>query len=223
MKNEREQLEMLLCRYLDGDVTDRERADIESMLERDTAVRADLEAYRSLDARLQRLDEADLASLEVPDIDYELQRGHIMEAVERRALLTAPLRKRFFMFRPVYVAVAAAAMVLILASAGFKAYLDGTSRAVSPGPVGAREGVAVNVLKPAEGQVNVAVLPSNAGTVQVEYSRVDMMDLPLGESSDTLSSAALPPGTIAASVDKPLRPARKSPNGGAMGPMTFVE
>ncbi len=215
MKNDREQLEMLLCRYLDGDLNAQERADMDRLLEQDAQLREELSSYRALDEQLKQIDAAQLDAMEIPDIDYEIQRGHIMEAVERKALLVAPLRKRFFLFRPVYASIAVAAVVLIAASVGFMSFLG-------KGEPGAA--VSVSVIKPVtEGQVNVAVLPSQSGTVQVDYPRVDMMDLPLGASSDTLSASAPPSGTVAASVAEVLRPGRRSSNGGAMGPMSLVD
>ena len=109
---EYDNLDLLLCRYLDGDLSRREQAKLEARLADEPALREELRLYASLDGHLP-----DLAGEAPAGVDYVRQRADIMAAVEREALLAAAPRR--LLFRPAALgALAAAAAVLMIVSAG---------------------------------------------------------------------------------------------------------
>lgn len=102
-----EDTERLLVRYLDGELSDREAAELERRVETDGRLGELLRQYASLDGRL-----AELREHTAEGLDEELQRADIVAALERKVLLEGPShRRRIMRFRP--VAVAAAAVVAI--------------------------------------------------------------------------------------------------------------
>jgi len=175
----------LLCRYLDGEVSRRQRRDIERRLETDEALREQLRQYAALDGHL-----AALAGGEVEGVDYGLQRATIVAAVERKALLAPPRRRPVLLRRPVW-ALAAAASVLLLVSAAWFLH--------EPPP---RTG----------GDVVVVEIPPlsryshGAGQVSVSLSPAGSQEPPLAERH--ARGDATPPGTIVVSV-APEAPRRR--------------
>jgi hypothetical protein len=105
-----------LSRYLDGDLTDAERADVERAIENDPALRADLETTRELRRAVR-----DLASGMQPPAELDL----VMEPLRRGA--PAPQRR----VRPVYRWLGAAAAVVL----GVTVTLEMVRRNPSPNTV----------------------------------------------------------------------------------------
>lgn len=101
--------EELLCDYLDGQLSHRQRRLLEKRLERDDDLRERLRQYAALDGMFEQLAEQD-----VEGFDFDQQRSEIVAAAERKALLS-PKRYRPVYLRPVFMGLAAAASLLLLA------------------------------------------------------------------------------------------------------------
>jgi anti-sigma factor RsiW len=177
-------LEFLLCEYLDGELPRRRRRELDKRLEADEALREELRKYTALEARL-----GDLGGEEVEGIDYDLQRAEIVAAVEKRALLQAP-RPRPIYLRPVFGALAAAASILLIISVG--AFL---LRPAAP-PAGRLVEVQIKPAAPLSGRL---------GAVRVELKRPNYDELPL--APDVAAVADAPPGTVVVSIGPDLAPA----------------
>jgi hypothetical protein len=113
---ENENLDLLLCRYLDGELSRREQRKLEERVEQDAGLREELRLLASLDGQLAAMAE------DVPaGADLDRQRAEIVSSVERRALL-APARRRL-VFRPVvWGSLAAAAVLVIVASVAMRQF-----------------------------------------------------------------------------------------------------
>lgn len=181
-----ENLERLLCRYLDGDLSRRERLALEKRLAADEALRAELQRYAALDGYLGGLGEA-----EVDGVDYDLQRAEIVGALEKKVLL-APPRRRPIVLRPVFGIPAAAAAILLLASGA-------VFLLTRPGPLAVNRTILVEVLPP-------VVSPAGAGEIFVQISQPSLDEMPLTFEPSAVEGP--PSGTIVVSVGS--GPARKA-------------
>jgi anti-sigma factor RsiW len=188
MADKQDNLELMLCRYLDGELDPRQRADLERRMAEEPSLREDLARYQALGEALTGLGEE-----EVPGIDYEAQRSAIMERLERRALLRAPAARRVLIFRGVLTGLAAAAVVLIAATIAINLF-HGTGPVVTP-PDTPQGSASMAMLRP-EG----AATGGTSGTVSVAILPVDVMELPLSTASELGDSREAPSGTIAVSV-----------------------
>ncbi|MCK4601215.1 MAG: hypothetical protein KAU28_02035, partial [Phycisphaerae bacterium] len=102
-------LEFEISQYLDGQLSRRRAAELESRLREDPALQKVFGEYVSLVGHIAQQGPEDVA------IDYADQKAEILRAVERKMLLEgAPARRR--LLRPVFGAMAAAAAVLVLAT-----------------------------------------------------------------------------------------------------------
>jgi len=101
--------EELLCDYLDGRLSNRQRRLLEKRLEQDDDLREQLRQYAALDGMFEQLGEDDAEGF-----DFDLQRSEIVAAAERKALL-GPKRFRPVYLRPTFMGLAAAASLLLLA------------------------------------------------------------------------------------------------------------
>lgn len=124
--DENEDWEFLLSQYLDGQLSDRQAAELARRLEKDSRLREELTRYSRLNGELRVVDLEEL-----DEIDYDDQRAGIMAAVERKALLEGLPRRRL-VFRPVFRVLAAAAVLLMLASAGLLVFRHGGPAAAVP-------------------------------------------------------------------------------------------
>lgn len=137
---ENENMDLLLSRYLDGELSRRQQRKLEERLEQDAALREELRLLASLDGQLSAMAE------EVPaGADLDWQRAEIISAVERKALLT-PVRRRLILRPAVWGSMAAAAVLAIAASAGIRYFGTGT--------------------KSVEPTVTMSVLPATAAAVE---------------------------------------------------------
>lgn len=102
-------VEQRLVRYLDGELSDREAAELEARVERDDRLRELLRQYAALDGRL-----AELRDRGAEELDAELQRADIVAALERKVLLEGPSRgSRVIRLKPLAAGLAAAAVIAI--------------------------------------------------------------------------------------------------------------
>lgn len=171
-------LELQLCRYLDGQLPRRERLALEKRLDEDQALREELRRYAALDACLQ-----EIAGGEVDGVDYDLQRAGIIAAVERKTLL-APPRRRPVMLRPTFLVLTAAASILLVFSVAMLVLRP-------PRPVDGTPLVLVEIPP-------VAPRPSGPVDVSVEISAPELDEMPLAPEPESLD--AMPAGTIVVSV-----------------------
>ncbi len=104
--------EAMLCDYLDGRLSHRQRRLLEKRLEQDDDLREQLRQYAALDGMFDQLGENDAEGF-----DFDQQRSEIVAAAERKALLSVK-RYRPVYLRPVFVGLAAASL-LMLAGAAF--------------------------------------------------------------------------------------------------------
>ena len=167
----------LLSRYLDGELTRTEEAQLQRLLTRDGELRQELRRYSVLDEQLQAMGQA-----EPQDIDYDAQRADIIAAVERKVLLEGPLRRRLIL-RPAVRILAAAAALLIVASVGVLIFISATEKVA---PV-----------------VKFTVTPETFAIMGVSKSQMEMKQLdettiafaPLARGTPTV-----PPGTVLVSI-----------------------
>jgi len=103
--------ESLLCDYLDGRLSHRQRRLLDKRIEQDDDLREHLRQYAALDGLFEQL-----AGQDVDGFDFHQQRREIVAAAERKALVGAK-RYRPVYLRPVFVGLAAAASLLLLAGA----------------------------------------------------------------------------------------------------------
>lgn len=111
--------EYLLSQHLDGQLDDRQAGELARRLAEDSQLRQALALYTALADHLRPADREAPAG-----IDYDSQRAAIMAAIERKALLEGLPRRRL-VFRPVFRALAAAAVLLVLASVGVLVFRHG--------------------------------------------------------------------------------------------------
>ena len=177
--NKDNELELLLCDYLDGQLGARRQAKLEKRLAADPELREELRKYAALDGHL-----AELAGGEVEGVDYERQRAEIVAAVERKVLLDAPIR-RPILLRPAFGALAAAAVLLLAVGAGWLLL-----RPPAP-PDPAAASVSVEVLRSTPA-------PSGVVEVSMQFSPVGLDELVVDPDASTAAGA--PGGSIVVSV-----------------------
>lgn len=179
-----EDLELQLCRYLDGELSRRERLALEARLEGDEALQEDLRRYAALDDYL-----AEMGSGELDGVDYDRQRAEIIAAVERKALLTPP-RRRPILLRPTFGLLAAAASILLV--------LAVTGIFFPPGqPAETTSAVLVEIPAPAPRLTGGA-------EISVRLSPAEAHELPLAPEPESLGTT--PPGTVVVSFSAHKHP-----------------
>ncbi len=106
--NEKEQLdlEFRISQYLDGQLSDRQAAELEKRIAGDEKLERLMEQYAAVVSHVsgEPLDES--------KFDFTEQKAGIMQAVERKMLLGGQKRRRIIVLRP-FVRMAAAAAVLV--------------------------------------------------------------------------------------------------------------
>ena len=179
--NNKDDPEYLLSRYLDGDLTSPEKSALLGKLNADDTLGEELRRYTALDENLRTMDRDEL-----DQIDYDAQRARIIAAVERKLLVEGPPRRRLIL-RPAFRVLAAAAMVLIIASAGIVVF-QSTFQGRTPAP----PSVTVALLS---GSPGVAGL----GELTVSMKRLEEEELVMAPAG-VVSSSSLPPGTVLVSA-----------------------
>lgn len=183
--------EFLLSQYLDGQLGERQAADLERRLAKDGTLRRQMELYAALEKKLSALAQ-DAAPA---DVDYDWQRQEIMAALERRSLLNNLQPRRMFLRRPVPMSLMAAAAAVVIAFGGWFV----THRAGS-----AAETVASQVLPARMGSGAVEV------AMEIRPIAKDEAAAAIGKRDEKL--AKLPAGTVMVSVGTDENKPRK--NGG---------
>jgi anti-sigma factor RsiW len=107
-EDERDDRELRLCEYLDGQLSHRQRRRLEKQLDQDEHLRDQLRQYAALDGLFGQL-----ADLDVEGFDFGRQRAEIVAAAERKALLGRRSHRPIY-FRPVFAGLAVAASLLLL-------------------------------------------------------------------------------------------------------------
>jgi anti-sigma factor RsiW len=107
-EDERDDRELRLCEYLDGQLSHRQRRRLEKQLDQDEHLRDQLHQYAALDGLFGQL-----ADLDVEGFDFGRQRAEIVAAAERKALLGRRSHRPVY-FRPVFAGLAVAASLLLL-------------------------------------------------------------------------------------------------------------
>jgi anti-sigma factor RsiW len=179
-----------LTQYLDGQLDAGERRQVQRELETNPALLAQAKLYEALERQLDAL-----ATAPVPGVDYDLQRQHIMESIERKMLLS-PRPAASLFFRPVFRVAAIAAMAIFAVSL----YLHFVPRsATSPMPPFSTPTVGTS-----NGGIEVSILQhrASASQVEVEYLPTKLDQFPLvGPHQQQVAQA--PPGTVIASFNQP--------------------
>lgn len=171
--------EELLCDYLDGRLSHRQRRLVEKRLEQDDDLREQLRQYAALDGMFDQL-----GGIDAEGFDFDQQRSEIVAAAERKALL-GQKRYRPVYLRPKFMSLAAAASLLLLAGAAFML---------------TRPPVQTSELAPA---VSMQVLPvANTPAGQEVVSMT--LSAPIGQvytpPQPTTSNLAVPRGTVVVST-----------------------
>jgi anti-sigma factor RsiW len=216
MTEDRDKLEMLLCEYLDGQLSADQAAELERRLAEDPALREELRRYSALQRQLSALGEQDR-----DEAQFDAQRVSIMAAVERRALLRRQGGRRWIVLRPVLTGLAAAAAVVIIVDVAWRVWMPGGPREgtqIVSGPGLDRPPAVPRTPQPT---VSVAVLPvapqpTEEAEVRVECPRLAVMDLIPPTHPDVYPISDTPPGTVAVSVS----PSGRTPTGSPM-PLIF--
>ena len=190
----------LLSEYVSGTLGAAEAKELERRLAGEPDLRAELERYVALEQELTGL--ADEAPA---DVDYDLQRHEIIRTLERRALLHGPVRRPLIL-RRVFAPLAAAAAVLLVASATWFVF-----RSFTRTPVDGQ--VVVALLAPGGqtapgGQVVAALVPIAAAApdgrvASFEYRKTDFDDIRLTVADPAGDGPGLPPGTVMVSTGPP--------------------
>jgi len=107
-EDERDDRELRLCEYLDGQLSHRQRRRLEKELDQDEHLRDQLHQYAALDGLFGQL-----ADLDVEGFDFGRQRAEIVAAAERKALLGRRSHRPVY-FRPVFAGLTVAASLLLL-------------------------------------------------------------------------------------------------------------
>lgn len=171
--------EALLCDYLDGRLSHRQRRLLEKRLEQDDDLREQLRQYAALDGMLEQIAEQD-----VDGFDFGQQRSEIVAAAERKALL-GQKRYRPVYLRPVFMGLAAAASLLLLV--GVAVILLRQPALMPP----SAPAVTVHMLPAAERPAGQAVVSM---TLSAPIGQVPQPPKP------TTSGLAAPRGTVVVSV-----------------------
>ena len=187
-EDERDGRELRLCEYLDGQLSHRQRRQLEKQLDQDEHLRDQLRQYAALDGLFGQL-----ADQDVEGFDFARQRAEIVAAAERKALL-GRRSYRLVYFRPVFAGLAVAASLLLLV--GVSVMLLSRPGTVSA-PVPA---------------VSVRIVPAaiHTGGKSVVYMT---MSPPVGQESPRRPTAVAktfaPPGTVvvSAGAHKMIEPA----------------
>jgi len=107
-EDERDDRELRLCEYLDGQLSHRQRRRLEKQLDQDEHLRDQLHQYAALDGLFGQL-----ADQDVEGFDFGRQRAEIVAAAERKALLGRRSHRPVY-FRPVFAGLTVAASLLLL-------------------------------------------------------------------------------------------------------------
>ena len=174
-------LEFLLSEYVSGTLPRARRAELERRIAEDPALREELRRYAVLERHLE-----DLGTEALEEVDDDVQRADVMQALERKVLLEGPPRHPFVV-RRILFPLAAAAAVLIFASLGWVVLRDR--------PVTSQEEVAVTVLR-------AAPLASGSLVWEVRYQRLDWQQFHLGPPASGGPVSKLPPGTVMVSIGR---------------------
>ncbi len=180
-----ENLEYQFSQYLDGQLSPRAETKLKRRLAEDGDLSEELRRYTALNQHLQAMGRSELEA-----VDYDAQRAEIYAALERKALLEGPPRRRLVL-RPVFAVSAIAAAILILASAGLLTF----RLAEEPAGVG---GISVSL--------RAAPLPQGQPELAVKLRRLDVADLSLSPLRPA-PRPAIPAGTVMVSAG----PARAAP------------
>lgn len=190
----------LLSEYVSGTLGAAEAKELERRLAGEPDLRAELQRYISLEQEL-----AGLSDDAPADVDYDRQRREIIRTLERRALLHGPVR-RPLVFRRVFAPLAAAAAVLLVASATWFVFRSFTRRPVdgqvvvvllSPGGQAAPGGQVVATLVP------IAAAAPDGRVASFEYRKTDFDDIRLTVTDAGTGLPDLPPGTVMVSTGPP--------------------
>jgi len=178
---DREDPDLLLCDYLDGDLSRRERLRLERRIKAEEPLRDDLRRYGMLSGLID-----ELAEEGVEGVDYDLQRAEIISAIERKALLNPP-RRRAMILRPRFWVTAAAASILLAVSAGLLVF------GLYGGPADV----------PVAEMVMSGGAPAERGRqeISVQIAPPDLAELPIEMDADPHPGE--PAGTIAVSFGAP--------------------
>ncbi|MFH0982306.1 MAG: hypothetical protein V2A79_12305 [Planctomycetota bacterium] len=125
--------EFLVSRYLDGDLTDAERREMENALHADPALARLLEAYRRTEALLRAQRDRG------PELDWERFASEI-----RRRCAVEGTKPRWSVFYRLYAPLATAAVIALVCTVYFMA------RQKPEGPPGPAPTVMVRLTRPAE-------------------------------------------------------------------------
>ena len=173
-RRENSDVDYLLSEYLDGQLEPARAAEIERCMADDPQLGRELQRYAALDKRLQPADEAALAG-----IDYAAQRADIIAAIERKVLLDGQPRRRAVL-RPIFRTLAAAAVLLIVASAAWL------------------------VQRPAgRAEISVALLggpPVMAGQMELAVEMKRLEAASLAAMTPPAPPGEAPPGTVVVSI-----------------------
>jgi len=171
--------EELLCDYLDGRLSNRQRRLLEKRLEQDDDLREQLRQYAALDGMFDQL-----AEMDSEGFDFDQQRSEIVAAAERKALL-GPKRYRPVYLRPTFMGLAAAASLLLLVGAAFML---------------TRPPVQTSQFAPAVSMQVLPVADIPAGREEVSMT----LSAPTGQAykppQPTTSKTAVPRGTVVVSA-----------------------
>jgi hypothetical protein len=177
-----EELDRQLQEYVDGTLSHREREKLETRLERDESLRAELDAYRSLQEHLdEELDHT------VPGVDYEGMREEILAAVERKVIMQGPSTRRMLRWPRVAAGLAAAAAIVIAVSVWLTVYTG-----PRPGPPVEEASVSVVPPAPETGGEEVA----SVSLAHPQWDQVVLSPEAIGEDARN----DLPAGTVMLSV-----------------------
>lgn len=103
--NDRERQEFFVSRYLDGDLSPEERAEVERLIESDAELAALLASFQRVD------DLVSAGSGDLPELDWE---RFELEASDRRGLETVPATQRTWRFAMPFAAAAAIVLATLL-------------------------------------------------------------------------------------------------------------
>ena len=172
-KKDKSDIQQRLWAYLDGELSESDSAQLERQLAADPQLQAELRNCAEVNKQLGDIGEDDLQG-----IDPAAQREQIMGVLERQALL-GPSRRRFSL-RPVVSILSAAAVVAIIATAGWLIFQPSTPKQQS-------QVVITSLVHPFQ--------PSGLAKVAVQYPRLDWTQQPPQARSNSM-----PRGTIVVSI-----------------------
>ncbi len=176
--NDKEQLdlEFQISQYLDGQLGDRQAAELEKRIQGDERLGRLMEQYAAVVSHVSG------TPLDESKFDFDEQKAGIMRAVERKMLLGGQKRRRMIVLRPFVRMAAAAAAVMIVSVVAYHIFKS------APPPVEVVEVAVVRSepLPTGEIAMDMKLMP-------MEWDEVDLA------SEDEMLSPKIPAGTVVVS------------------------